>query len=314
LFGYYFGETLMNTILKYLCFSSITLCSTLLHAELLFHDNFESADMSQTNSQGFFWEANNRTSVVYGDGEKSEAVWNNGPVSNVQELDWKAWEGNHSLRFRWAAGENWAEQRFNLGMAQKEVWFSYFIRVPHNYRHCTSCTRRNNKFFSLWMDNYEVKGIGSTFWLSMEDAGNGDTDLAFSYSQGNNTGSGSFQQHAPFINIATDRGRWMQIVIHLKTESATGTNDGTVETWRRWSDDTTFTALHSSTTVGFNISESGPQGFIKGYLFGWANGPYAENTDWLMDEVKISTTSLLEEGPVSAKPMPANNLAIRINQ
>ena len=301
----------MNAIFKLLGFSSIILGSALLQGEQLFHDTFESADMSQTNSQGFFWENNNRTSVVYGDGTRSEAVWNNGPISNVTELDWQAWKGNHSLRFRWPAGKNWSEQRFNLGTAEKEIWLSYFIRVPHNYRHCTSCDRQNNKFFAFWMDGYEARGVGSTFWLSMEPAGGGNTNLAFTYSEGNNTASRGYQQRTPFINIETDRGRWMQIVIHLKTESSNGTDDGIVETWRRWSDDTTFTQLHSNSNVGFNIPDGGPQGFLRGYLFGWANGPYAENTDWLLDEFKISTTSLLETGPVSARPMPATNFSAR---
>ena len=143
------------------------------------------------------------------------------------------------------------------------------------------------------MDEYN--GDGSTFWLSMESAGNGNTNLAFTYNLGSNSGALAYRQHMPFINVETDKGKWMQMVIHLKAQSAEGINDGVVETWRRWESETEFTKFHEQFDVPFKLPDDGPNGFQRGYLLGWANGAYLEDTEWLIDAFTLSTTSLLEE-------------------
>ncbi|MEL7023452.1 MAG: hypothetical protein AAGL69_06855 [Pseudomonadota bacterium] len=270
-------------------------------ARELISESFESADMSLSSPEGFTWEDNNRTSVVFGDGTRNVAVWNNGPRNNEVDRDWQAWDGDHSLRFIFPAGENWSEQRYNLGTPQTDIWYSYYIRVPLNYYHCDNCARANNKFFAVWMDGYETSGDGSTFWMNMLSGGNGNSDIALSYSQGGNTNSGGFQQQRRFITVPQDRGRWMEIVVHLTTESSDGANDGVIEVWRRWTSESDFTQLHSLSNAGLRIPDNGPRGFIRGYFLGWANGPYSEDTEWLIDNITISTSSLLETGP---KPNP----------
>jgi len=273
---------------------------------LLFYDSFESGDMSTTNSDGFSWARNNRTSIVFGDGSINKVIWNNGirdiPINDGR--DWTPKNGTNSLRFRYAASEAMTEQRFDLGTPQTEVWYSYWTRVPANYRHTTTGGGVNNKFFSMWTDGYEGSGTGSTFWLSMESAGAGNTNLAFTFTTGNNTGSVSMQQHTPFIDYQTDRNRWMKIVIHLKAESSENANDGVVETWRRWSDEDTFTKFHEKFDAPLRLPPGGPNGFKEGYLFGWANGEYIENTEWLLDDFKVSSTSLLGDDVVTENPSP----------
>jgi len=267
---------------------------------LLFSDTFESGDMSTTNDDGFSWGGNNRTSIVFSDENINKQIWNNGITDILisDGRDWSPKNGTNSLRFRYSAGTAMAEQRFDLGTPQKEVWYSYWTRVPENYYHTTSGGAVNNKFFSMWTDGYSQAGVGSTFWLSMESSGSGNSNLAFTYSLGGNTSSLGMQQPTPFIDYQRDRNRWMKIVIHLKTESSENANDGVVETWRRWSDEDTFTKFHEKFDAPLRIPPGGPQGFKTGYLFGWANGAYTENTEWLLDDFKVSTTYFLDNDPI----------------
>ena len=85
------------------------------NAEILLVDSFETGDMSATNDQGFRWDRNNRTSIVSSD----EVVYSNGETSIQMPSgrDWETIDEEHSLRFRYPAGSDMAEQRFDLGGA-----------------------------------------------------------------------------------------------------------------------------------------------------------------------------------------------------
>ncbi|ABC30133.1 protein of unknown function [Hahella chejuensis KCTC 2396] len=276
---------------------TLTLLTSGVQAGVFFQDSFESADILSTNEEGFRWGSLNRTSIVRDDqfivwkGRGTGSKAEDGPVAGRK---WEGSDGRHALRFRYPAGEAFAEQRFDMGEAHGELWISYWVRVPINYSHDNvDGSAANNKFFSLWMDGYSNKGEGSSFWLSMEPAGGGNTDLAFTYSKGGHTASIAMQQHKPFINKATDRGKWMQVVMHLKNASYNGAKDGVIETWRRWADESSFTQLHKAANIPFRTPSQGPQGFKTGYLLGWANGAYGQDTEWLLDDFKLSDTSLL---------------------
>lgn len=223
-------------------------------------------------------------------------VWNGRKVDIRPNdgRDWTAKTGLYAMRFHYPAGEPWSEQRFDLGKPQRELWLRYWLRVPTNYTHgMGGGSAVNNKFISIWMDGYSQFGDGSTFWLSMESAGNGNTNLAFTYSLGSKRASLAFQQYKPFINANTDKGRWMQMVIHLKAQSADGASDGVVETWRRWESEKDFTKFHEKFDLPLKVPAAGPAGFKAGYLLGWANGHYAVPTEWLLDDFTLSTESLL---------------------
>jgi len=305
--------------------SGFVACLTLLtysplHAEILFKETFESnslnanAEGNDINTIGFNWQNPNRTSIVTGGpGENAQSY--SSFISVNDDRDWSAKEGLYSMRFRYVAGTAMAEQRFDFE-PQSSLWIRYWVRVPTNYSHGTGGGGAvNNKFLSLWMDGYEGQGDGSTFWLSMESAGSGDTNLAFTYTTGMNTGSVAMQQHFNFIDASQDRGRWMQILIHLKSESSSGSSDGTIETWRKWDGETSYTRMHSKYDVPFR-EPSSPKGFAEGYLMGWANGSYSENTEWLLDELTISNTSLLDETAPqqTSKAVPPSSFSSDIAQ
>ncbi len=300
-----------------ICIGMLSIVSLHLLAADIFSDSFESADMSSTNADGFRWEQNNRTSIVIQDP-------NDGPV-NVYEnksiyaihpttmpdgsiRDWTAKTGKYSLRFRYRAGKAWTEQRFDLGKPLRELWIRYWLRVPTNFTYGTG-SRRNDKFFAIWMDAYENKGYGSTVWLGMEPYNNAGATLGFGYSQVNKGMGGSYKEHTPIITTA-DRGRWMQIILHLKVESSDGADDGIIQTYRRWAGESNFTKLHEMLNVPLRVPDSGPNGFVRGYILGWANAPYAQDTEWLLDDFTISDSSPLA-GLSGQLPKPPGNLIVQ---
>ncbi len=267
-----------------LCSIVLAFTMTSAQAAITMSDSFESGDTNSRNANGFSWPYVDMTAVVT---EKPKT-------------------GKYSLAFKYAPGEKWVEQTFDLGSApQRELWVSYWIRVPDNYFHQAGADgRSNNKFLSIYMDGYEGKGDGSTFWLSMELAGGGKSDLAFTYSRGSHTGSLGYSQHKLFIDPQKDRGKWMQMVIHLKAQSAAGKKDGVIETWRRWETESKYTKFHEKFDAELKVPSGGPNGFKTGYLLGWANGYYRDQTNWYIDDFMTSTTSLLGNGSTSPQPAP----------
>jgi len=271
----------------------LSIVSNMTSAAVVFSDGFESADMSATNPQGFAWADNNRTTIVtQSPTDGPVAVWNNGKIYNIHPStyddgttrNWTAKTGSYSLRFRYPAGQAQAEQRFDTGTPMKDLWISYWLRVPTNFSY-GSTGEGTDKFLSMWQDGYEGGGVGSTVWLSMHRSGTGAT-LGLTYTTGNNTGSLGYQQDVPFITTA-DRGKWMKLVIHFKTESSPGASDGMIETYRLWNGSTQYIRLHQALNLPLKVPPNGPNGFKSGYILGWANAAYDVETDWLLDDFTI---------------------------
>jgi hypothetical protein len=261
-------------------------------ADPVFYDSFESADMSATNAFGFSWARNNWTAIV----TSEAAVYANGEIyveaSEISgdSADWDPINDQHAMLFEYPAGHNMTEQRFSLGQALPEIWYSYWIKVPENFQHPVTVPN-NNKFFATWMDGYSHSGDGPTVFWNIFSNNKGGSDLAISYSDGNYTVAGRQLQHTPFIKVPDDRGRWMKVVMYLKAGNQSGS--GEVGFWRRWENENSFTKLHELTNIDLVIPAGGPEGWAKGYIMGWANAPYQEKTDWLLDSFTVSETPLL---------------------
>ena len=273
--------------------------TTVANGEPLLVDSFESGDMSGTNEAGFDWGGNNRTSVVTAEG----VVYSNGEkdIAIPSGRDWDPKDGEHSLRFRYPAGQNMAEQRFDLGGAYPNLWYKYWLKVPINYSHSTS-TPTNNKFFATWMDGYSKSGDGPTVFWNLLSNGNGGSNIAVSHSDGGYTIGGPQMQSTPFIKVPEDRGRWMEVAIHVQASSPTET--GTIELWRRWENENSFTQIHLVEDAYLKIPSQGPNGWSEGYIMGWANAPYKVDTEWLLDSFAVSVDPLMSSGEVSTKPNP----------
>ena len=266
---------------------------------VLLFDGFELADMAATNLDGFRWGSNNKTSIVTMLNGVPTAVYNNGVINNPgpADADWTPHDGDYSLRFRYPAGiDSHAEQRYDLGAPHKDIWFRYWLRVPTNFEHRDGAPfgkASNNKFFALWMDGDQSKGDGSTVIWQIRDDGSKGSVAVFSSSPGQFTGAGGEKQSTPFISVPADQGRWMQVVFHVKAATDRTSNDGAIELWRRWDGEGSFTKIHEALDVDIAPSPNGPDGWKAGYVMGWSNPGYDEDTEWLMDEFTVSDSSLL---------------------
>jgi len=186
-----------------------------------------------------------------------------------------------------------SEQRFDLGAPHRDIWFRYWLRVPVNYDH-VGANPTNRKFFALWMDGYSAGGDGPTVaWEFWDNGSNNGSNLAFHFGEGGYTVMGGHKQHTPFISYPADRGRWMQIVLHIKAATNSTSNDGVIQMWRRWENEGSFTKFHDIASANIAAPSGGPNGWKAGYIMGWANAAYSQNTEWLMDDFTISDTPLI---------------------
>lgn len=274
-------------------FTALALASLLAgtaSSETLFLDSFESADMSATNKDGFNWGRNNRTSIVTTDA----IVYNNGEMyRSFTTKDWTPKSGDHSLKFRYAKGEPMTEQRFVLGNHYPNAWITYWIRIPPNFEQGS----KNSKFLSLWPSSYDRPG--TVTWQTRPN-GSGGANLLYQDGGVTSGETGS----TPFISVPDDRGRWMHVAAHVEAASGPKANDGKIQFFRRWEGESKYTKLHEKLNANTWDDSSDAQGISRGYIMGWANDPYDQETEWLLDDFAVHTTSPLDSIQMGHRPNP----------
>jgi hypothetical protein len=283
----------MSNIMSYFsqlgAITLISLFSSIAHSESFFFDSFETGDLSATSVDGFKWADSNRTSVVTSE-DISPSIFGNSTT------------GEHSLRFRYAANTAWSEQRFSIGNSYPELWMSFWLRVPTNFSHpATEEACCNQKLFFLWMDEYEAKGEGSSVGMEFRPDGLGGSYFYSKISPGGYTGTGYDIGKAPFIEIPADRGRWMHLIVHVQSESALGAENGLMEVWRKWEGQSEYTKTQDLKDQPIRLSST-VKGFSNGYLMGWANGAYPVDTEFLIDDFKLSVEPLLNSMKAPSPP------------
>jgi len=173
---------------------------------------------------------------------------------------------------------------------------SFWLRVPTNYAHPkVEGAGDNQKLFRLWMDKYGTGRDGQKVGMEFRGAGGGS-----SYFYGK-IGSGSDLGRTRFITVPDDRGKWMHLVVHVNSESSPGAKNGLMEVWRKWEGEGDYTKTHDFKNRAINLG-SEVKGFKKGYLMGWANAHYPVETDFLIDDFKLSTTPLFSTSTAPGSP------------
>lgn len=273
----------------------------------IFFDTAESADFEKTNATGFQWRDGERprVSIVRDDGY---VVHNGSSAVSLGPFPEREWEnnpdtaGSHAWRFRYDAadsgGEN-TEIRFDLGTDElPTVEFRWAMRVPINFSHNTASGATNNKLAAFWMDGYEYGQSGPTAVLQFR-RGSGGTSLLRNYyfESAADGSSGEYDSSDPemldeYLWGPADAGRWLYIRVRLVVSSDDTTADGVYEISKKWQDSGDWITMFRKTDAIFKIP-SGYSGWNKGYLMGFANAPYAEDTEFLLDDFHVSTESLL---------------------
>jgi hypothetical protein len=198
-----------------------------------------------------------------------------------------------------------------------EVWISYDLKIPSNYFHRSSSSMKNNKgFASLWQGHYspEVKLQGIIEWwptpsgnseLSLNIHGhkrNFDfVDLRYKSLHHNPEGSLAF--------LPEQFGKWVNVGLHWKAPTAHGAKDGIFEFYVDGQLKARMTGVDYQKR---NPQTSGPIGFNKGYILGYHNSGYEEQTIFYVTNFRIGTAKLgvideIVSPPVAPAGFTTNN-------
>lgn len=252
---------------------------------------------SFTFSDGF--EAYSAGAQVSGEGN-GDWTWTDvgvGPGDQVTVSDEIAYEGRKSLRFHFAGrdGWAWAEQRF-VHTPVVEYWVEFYIYYPDGseglgaaYTHRTGSTT-NNKFWVAWPEEYKQAlpgGKPSVMFQTWKSGRNSRLDVA------RTVPDKDYMAYVPpdlpkalsydrFIDVegGADLGRWIQVRIHIRTADF-GKNNGVVRFWKDgWLCDT---SIADPLYDPYNKTNY----FRNGYLQGWHNPGYAEDTNIYVDDFRF---------------------------
>lgn len=192
-----------------------------------------------------------------------------------------SFDGYNCLRFRYgpdaAGADSSAEQGFRLGQQLQELWLEYWLHIPANFA-LRADFPANNKFLSLWPDNYST--TGETHVVTEFERNGTDTSYArilglgdMFYTDGSSIRQGDAILTSNFISAAR-AGSWHRVRVHYRIASGPGQTDGVYEGWlgdeRMWRSRTDWQFW---STGGLNY-------IGEGYFMGWANSGYTEETDF----------------------------------
>lgn len=279
-----------------LCGLAASLTSAQGAAGIIFQDDFESCDRTKTQN-GFEWSVGTRTSV-----------------NSVNPQG-----GNCALEFAYQAAvdgkDSFSEQRFFLGGNYPDIWIKYDLYIPANYYHRTQTIgATNNKgFVMMWEGDYGSPGmmLNPNFWA---DGSGQSTTTLFLWVPGNNDPLNKASRHYssayfldPYSIRSSDRGKWMEVITHYRYASAAN-NDGMVQIWLTPQGGSQRQIL---SIVQGNWYSANTLGFDKGYLLGWANSGFAEETKFYIDNVVFSTAPIETTVPASDPPNGVRSPAVK---
>lgn len=259
-----------------------------------FQDNFDNG--KKTGGNGFTWASTGANVVV-----------------STQEK----FSGTHALQFRFGPNpvgkDAMAEQRFNMGKYLNEIWIEYMLFIPTNFTHRND-SPANNKFIVVWRDIYS-------------DINGGTQQLAMEYdatAKKGSTAPSSFARpmaRAGVVDTATvarlgtlkgfavaDRGpngkviprtvlisptgpivpgKWTRIRFHFKLSSERLKADGV---YQMWANDVLVVNAQNQAYWNAKLTPTDAS-FRNGYLLGWANSGFTEQTLLYIDDVKFYDTN-----------------------
>ena len=246
-------------------------------AAVIFQDGFESGNLGH---------------------QENGVTWTSSTRAKVNSLMPKT--GAYSLEFTFqgkiAGQDSWSEQRFALDTQYKELWVMYDLYIPGNYCHRADYPD-NNKFFDLWAEPYTDPGYYTNFTttsnkdctskVDVRTINNGDPQSAISQPDNRN------------IITAADFGKWMKIVAHIKVPTTVGSGDGVAQLWKNGIPVLSFTNLMNFGSKGRNYIDAG-------YILGWSNSGYTQETKFYVDNVVIA------DSPIGVNPPSApGNVVVR---
>lgn len=192
----------------------------------------------------------------------------------------QSYSGDYALKFRFGPDsigqDSDSEQRFNLGRNLPELWVEYYLYIPENFVMRSGPGPMNNKFFGIWANRYSKTGDVQVVTEYERSGPDSSIIRVLSMSGRANV---TARKHAGLLDNSM-RGRWMRVRVHVKTSTGENQNDGIIELWK----DNTLVYSHYEMDIWF----AGGNNFWRtGYLLGWANTGFTEETSFFIDDVKF---------------------------
>jgi hypothetical protein len=285
----------------------LALAATGAQAQLLFQDDFSTGDLSKHNDR-FRW----------GSGSIPKA---GAGATNFDRITGPKGTQVNARRFRYGT---WQEQRFHLTasksesrgsntkskVAHREIWISYWMRVPSNYYHRKTggAAGHNNKgWVYLWKDAYErwtsswadsdvtPTSMSLHWWPVSSPAGTSRVTVVASRYRDNWGNRARMSQLTKerqipgaeagraFAFLPTEYGKWVRYTFGMRTSSKKGANDGFA---RIYVNGKLAMAMEKLDSGG----NSGQNGFDRGYIMGYHNSGYAKSTTYYITDFRIGTT------------------------
>lgn len=246
------------------CFLVLLFSASFAKADVIAEDDFESGSASR--------------------------IWGSMADATVAQLPSHTGRSGNALRFLFKGvasdKDSWAEARFDLGREYTQLTIEFDLFVPSNYVHRKpSDNTDNNKFFRLWRVSYDdVEKLGASM-LGQSTTGN--STIGSDYRVFADWGQSTAVKNATGFITADDRGKWMAVRIDIK--AATDTTLGSIKIYKNGK-------VHlDDATIKNHVA--GTQGYRYGYLLGWANSGFNEDTIMYIDNVRFLDV-------VGARPLP----------
>lgn len=261
---------------SFLFYPFLFLTSVSANSVVIFEDDFSSGDLSKSMS-GAKW-----TSKVYVDVVSSPSVVS----SNSAQFSFK---GSGDL------GEDaFSELRFDLGKLYPEIWLQFYLYVPSNYYHRDAQSTDNNKLLRLWGATYnDSEKLGLSTWLGSS----GGSRLIADWNRSGQGIGPKGETYSSFITSA-DRGNWMKIRVHVEAASSSG-SPGSIRVWKN-----DELVINNYQTVD-SFASGEPHAYRYGYLLGWSNSGFNQETKFNIDSVVFATSEADLENGISGQSPPS---------
>lgn len=109
---------------------------------------------------------------------------------------------------------------------------------------------------------------------------------------------GQVSDPAYYVRQDVDKGKWHEWIIHMKLASEAGASDGVVEMWKN--------GLKEMEYLHLNNYTPGSNYFSEGYIQGYANSGFAEDTNIYIDDFVVSTSPIVHQS--ASPPASPRNL------
>lgn len=169
-----------------------------------------------------------------------------------------------------------AELRFDLGALYSELTIEFDLWIPSNYKHRLDGST-NNKFFRAWHSTYSsLSKIGASLVRGSDD---NRSTIGSDYVKPANTSMSTAVMSASNYISPTDRAVWIAVKIEIR--APTPSTPGMIRIYKNGS------VFLTDNAVPYRSDANG-QNYRYGYLLGWANSGFAEDTYIWMDNAKFS--------------------------